>query len=136
MSPSRSVSGSVRSLIRLEGLALAVLAVGLYARSGAGWGQFAALFLVPDLSLLGYLLGPRVGAASYNTLHSTLGPILLGAVALLVSVPGLLPIAFIWAAHVGVDRALGFGLKYQSAFGHTHLGEVALPGRATAPHAA
>jgi Domain of unknown function (DUF4260) len=119
------VVGPVRMTLRLEGLAMFALAVAVYARSGASWGTFAALFLVPDLSFAGYLAGPRVGAISYNTLHSELGPLMLGLATLLgVVSPTLQPLALIWAAHVGIDRALGYGLKYASAFGDTHLGHI------------
>jgi len=127
---SSSVSGSVRFWLRLEGLAAFALAVLLYARLGAGWGRFAALVLVPDLSFAAYLVGPRAGAAAYNTMHSYLGPLALAAAAFAgLLAPSLLPLAFIWMAHVGADRALGYGLKYPSAFGDTHLGRV---GRAQA----
>jgi hypothetical protein len=130
-------TSGVRVTLRLEGLAMFVLATWLYGRSGASWGMFAALFLVPDLSFFGYLAGPRVGALAYNTMHSELGSIALGAASLLGWVaPSLLPIALIWAAHVGVDRALGYGLKYASAFGDTHLGRVGkLAGRVAAADA-
>src|SRR5262245_10191074 len=112
------VSGTVRALLRIEGAAVFLLALLLYAKSGAGWGMFAALILVPDASLLGYLVGPRAGAVAYNTMHSYLGPLFMAALALALA-PGLLPVAFIWGAHVGIDRAMGYGLKYASAFRDT-----------------
>jgi hypothetical protein len=122
--PARA-RGNIAYVLRLEGLALFALSLALYARSGAGWSQFAWLFLVPDISLAGYLLGPARGAAIYNAVHSELGPMLLGAASLLGLLPvAALPLALIWAAHVGFDRALGYGLKYASGFTQTHLGEV------------
>ena len=116
MTNDTAVTGTPRQLLRLEGLAMLVLAIAAYAALGASWGWFAALFLVPDLSLLGYLAGPRVGAWIYNAGHSLIGPALLAAFA-----PAL---AVIWLAHIGFDRALGYGLKYSSAFTATHLGNV------------
>ena len=113
-----------RILLRLEGAALFALSLVMYARSGSGWGTFAAWFLVPDISLAGYLLGPRVGAVTYNTLHSEIGPVLLGMIALSGALPSLLPIALIWASHVGFDRALGYGLKSMHSFSDTHLGPI------------
>jgi len=127
---SPAVAGHVKSLLRLEGLAIFVLATLAYRHAGGSWGLFAALFLVPDLSFAGYLAGPRVGAVAYNAMHSYAGPALLAALALSGLVPGALPIACIWFAHVGVDRALGYGLKYASAFGHTHLGRIGKAARA------
>ncbi len=111
-------------LIRLEGLTAAVLAVWLYAFHGAGWLVFAVLFLVPDLSMLGYLAGPRRGAAAYNLVHTyTTAGILAGA-GLLTHHGIVVACALILAAHIGIDRLLGFGLKYPSAFTDTHLGRL------------
>jgi hypothetical protein len=118
------VVGPVRMLLRLEGLLVFALSVLFYARSGGGWGRFAALFFVPDLSFAGYLLGGRVGAAAYNTMHSYCGPIALFLTSLLAGAPSAAGLALIWAAHVGIDRALGYGLKYGSGFADTHLGPI------------
>jgi hypothetical protein len=97
----------------------------LYARSGASWWLFAALWLAPDLSMLGYLAGPCQGARIYNAIHSYVAPGALALVALLLPGPrAALPIALIWANHIGVDRLLGYGLKYGNGFGFTHLGPV------------
>ena len=119
----KSVSGGVRLLLRLEGLALLAGAAALYGATGAPWWLFALLFLVPDLSMLGYLAGPRIGAAAYNAAHATLGPVALGLIGW-AAAPGLLPFALIWLAHIGFDRVLGYGLKYASGFRDTHLGRI------------
>ena len=121
---SSYVNGSVRGWLRLEALALLALALAAYAHGGYGWGRFFTLLLLPDLSMLGYLVNPRLGATGYNLAHSSLGPIALGAAAILGILPAALPLALIWGAHIGMDRALGYGLKYPTAFGHTHLGRV------------
>jgi len=125
---SPGVAGGVRMMLRAEGVAIFAAAVALFAHAGYSGGLFAALFLVPDLSLLGYLAGPRRGAAIYNAAHSLLGPLSLGIVAVLAA-PAALPYALIWAAHVGFDRALGYGLKYGTAFRHTHLGRIGAAAR-------
>jgi hypothetical protein len=116
------VNRTVRTWLRLEALALFGFALAAYAHGGYGWGRFGSLLLLPDLSMLGYLVNPRVGAACYNAAHSTVGPIALFLAGQLV--PALAPLALIWLAHVGMDRALGYGLKYASGFGDTHLGRV------------
>ena len=120
------VEGRVRTLLRLEGLALLTMALALYAQTGASWTLFAILFLAPDLSFAFYLFGARAGAAAYNAAHSTIGPILLALASRAGTgqTAGLLPLALIWFAHVGFDRALGYGLKYASAFSDTHLGRI------------
>jgi hypothetical protein len=118
-------TSSVTILLRLEGLAIALLTAALYARTGASWWLFAALWIVPDLGLLGYLASPCRGARSYNVLHTYLLPGLLALAALLThaSAP-LIPIALIWANHIGIDRMLGYGLKYAEGFRFTHLGRM------------
>src|SRR5262245_41893589 len=108
---SPGVAGGPRTLLRLAGLLLLGASAFAYAQLGGTWGFFFALLLVPDLSLLGYLAGPRVGALVYNTGHSTIGPALLAAVGWLASAPTVLLVALIWLAHVGMDRAAGYGLK-------------------------
>ncbi|HEY1630575.1 MAG TPA: DUF4260 domain-containing protein [Rhizomicrobium sp.] len=116
--------------MRLEALGLFLGAMALFWRLSGDWKLFAILILVPDLSMAFYVAGPRTGAVAYNTMHSTIGPMVLAAASFLVpQQPLLLPVALIWFAHVGIDRALGFGLKYPSAFGDTHLGRI---GRAAA----
>lgn len=117
------VTGMPRLILRFEGLALLAAAVWAYWLTAASWWLFALLFLAPDVSFVGYLAGPRIGAAVYNAAHSTIGPILLAGASLL-GWPALLPLAIIWAGHVGFDRALGYGLKYPDAFGSTHLGWI------------
>lgn len=121
---SGSADGGVRALLRLEGLALLAGAAALYWRVGGDWKQLAILFLAPDLSFAGYVGGPRIGAAAYNTMHSTALPIALAAAGMALDVTVALQIALIWLAHVGFDRALGYGLKYGDGFGFTHLGRI------------
>lgn len=119
-----NVGGGVRTLLRLEGLAVLALATAAYAEFGAGWDWFALLFLLPDLSFLAYLAGPRAGAAAYNTAHSYAGPLMLLALGILGAMTALLAVALVWCAHIGFDRALGYGLKYASGFRQTHLGPI------------
>jgi len=119
-----AVDGVPRILLRLEGLALAAAAVYAYQRVGGSWWLFACLILVPDVSLLAYLGGTRLGAVAYNALHVTLGPLVCAGLGLLLPSFDLIQVALIWAAHVGIDRALGFGLKYNAGFGFTHLGRI------------
>lgn len=119
-----AVAGGVRTLLRLEALALCAATLVLYARFGHGWRLFAAVFLAPDLSFLGYLAGARVGAVAYNAAHSLVGPLALAVVGLALPGPAL-ALALVWIAHIELDRALGYGLKYADGFALTHLGCLA-----------
>jgi len=98
-------------------LAAAVIA---FHRLGGSWWVFAAFSLAPDLSFIGYVAGPRAGAKVYNSFHTYVAPAALALVGL--RLPSVLPLAAIWVAHIAADRVMGFGLKYPSAFGDTHLG--------------
>ena len=108
----------------MEGLAVAVLSAFLYAHTGASWWLFAALWLTPDLSFFGYMAGPRIGSYCYNAVHSYLLPVALTIVGLWFHQTALLPFALIWFNHIGVDRLLGYGLKYPRGFGSTHLSRL------------
>jgi hypothetical protein len=116
------VRDGVRILLRLEGFGLTLIALALYARIGGTATQFAMLFLAPDVSMLFYAFGARIGAAAYNAAHATLAPLALVAIAAIASRPELVSIALIWLAHIGLDRALGYGLKRTTGFADTHLG--------------
>src|ERR1700722_3918316 len=119
-----AVSGAPRTLLRLEGLTLFAGMTLLYAVWGGSWWVYAILFLAPDLSFAAYLAGPRFGAVIYNAAHSYLAPMALNVAGFATNEPLILSIAMIWLAHIGIDRALGFGLKYNAGFGFTHLGRL------------
>ena len=119
-----TVEGVPRILLRLEGAALAAGAVYVYHRIGANWWLFACLILVPDISMLAYFGGTRLGAIAYNAFHVTPGPLVCAALGFFLPSFDLVSIALIWAAHIGADRALGYGLKYAAGFGFTHLGRI------------
>lgn len=117
-----AVRGMVAGLLRLEGAVAMAFATIAYHRLGGSWWQFGYLFLLPDLSMLGYLANRRIGAWLYNAGHTYGSPALLALASLGLASPRLIVVAAIWAAHIGFDRMLGYGLKYEAAFGATHLG--------------
>lgn len=110
--------------IRLEWAIVAVAAVVFYGSVGVSWWLFAALILAPDLSMLGYLGGPRVGAIAYNAFHILVVPVLLLLAGHLSGNAAAMAFALIWIAHIAVDRALGYGLKLSTGFQDTHLGRI------------
>lgn len=113
---------TIPTLLRLEGLVVLVAGASVYAGLGGGWILFLLLILAPDVSMVGYLADERWGAAAYNAFHTYLAPALLGAVAWWLGDPVPGRIAAVWLSHIGMDRALGFGLKRSAGFRHTHLG--------------
>lgn len=121
---------AARPWLRAEGAAVFILCTVTYAHLGASWGLAAALFLVPDVAMAGYLAGPRVGAISYNLAHSYALAVGLGLLAQVLDQSLLLALALILGAHIGFDRALGYGLKLPDGFHSTHLGPIGRGARA------
>ena len=128
------VANTARLHLHIDGLALLAGSLVAYGIADGSWWLFVALLLVPDVFMLGYLAGPRAGAVVYNAGHSLVWPVLLVAIGLLAaaadaqtlgtSAPLVLRLGLIWAAHIGVDRTLGFGYKYPSGFSDTDIGRA------------
>lgn len=115
---------SVVSALRIEGVAAFAASVTAYWFLGGNWWVFAVLLLAPDLAFLAYTAGARTGAKVYNLAHTYTVPAVLGAVGWFGAIPMLVEIALIWFAHIGADRALGYGLKYPGYDQQTHLGPM------------
>jgi uncharacterized protein DUF4260 len=113
-----------RWLLHLEGASIFALTIILYRAGHFHWWVFALLLLAPDLFMLVYLANPKLGSAAYNLVHTLSVPILLLGIAIVAPLPALEPYALIWLAHIGMDRMLGFGLKYPTQFRDTHLQHV------------
>ena len=111
-------------LLRVEGAVLLALGVLLYWLSGGGWVLLGLLFLAPGLAMLGYVVGVRVGAGVYNVFHTYALPAVLAAYGLVGGSTAAVSLALIWLAHIGMDRMLGYGLKYSGGFKDTHLGRL------------
>ncbi|MEP4038294.1 DUF4260 domain-containing protein [Pseudophaeobacter sp.] len=119
--PKAAAMNYLIPLLRLEGLVIGLAAIAAYATLEQGWTLFAILILAPDLAIAGYAFDRRVGAVAYNTTHSYLGPAAIGAISWYAGwSEATAPIA-IWIAHIGLDRAIGYGLKHSSGFKHTLL---------------
>lgn len=116
------VDGVPKLLLRLEGALVLLAGLAAWSHEGGSWPWFVGLFLVPDLSMLGYLHSPRIGAALYNAGHSYVLPGVLAALAITLGMHALLLAAILWVAHIGFDRLMGYGLKYDTRFVDTHLG--------------
>ena len=111
-------------LLRTEGLVLFCGGLFLYAQTDSSWLLFGLLLLTPDLAMLPYLINPRIGSLSYNLVHTYTLPLTLAIAAYYWHWPLPLALALIWLTHIGMDRVVGYGLKYPDNFKHTHLQEV------------
>ncbi len=106
---------------------VAVAAVAAFVLTDQPWWLLGVLALAPDVGMVGYVFGPRVGAATYNALHVYVGPLALAGAGFWFGVDTALPVALVWIAHIGADRAMGYGLKRTTGFKHTHLSGEAEP---------
>lgn len=104
---------------RIEGLAVGLAGLAALWLLDASLLVVLGLALAPDLSMLGYLAGPRIGARVYNLGHVYVGPLLLGGAGFLLPSDIALVGAVVWASHIGLDRAIGYGLKFPDGFDHT-----------------
>jgi hypothetical protein len=114
----------MKSLLKLEELAEMLLAVVVFAHLPYAWWVLSATFLLPDLSMLGYLAGPRVGAASYNLAHHKALAIAVGIAGWALGLPVVMLAGTVLLFHSAFDRLLGYGLKYTTGFQDTHLGRA------------
>jgi hypothetical protein len=118
-------SAPVAILLKAEALGVVIASLAAFAYLGASWWWFAALVLVPDISAIGYLGGRRVGAWCYDVLHTYVGPTILGVIGYLVHEPMIMAVAAIWFGHIGVDRLIGYGLKFAGSSKDTHMSRAA-----------
>jgi hypothetical protein len=114
-----------RRLLNLEGAAALGFGIVAFAQIDVTWWLFGILLLAPDLSMLTIPLGKRISSFSYNVFHTYASPALLGLVGFLIDEKLPLAIAAIWVCHIGLDRTIGYGLKYAGKeFKETHIQEV------------
>ena len=113
-----------RVLLGVEGAAVGGAAIVLYFWPGYPWWLLLVLALAPDLSFVGYVRGPRVGATVYDVAHTYALPVPLAALGLLADLEIAVQVGLVWIAHIGIDRAVGYGLKYPTRFEDTHLQRV------------
>jgi hypothetical protein len=124
---SASTSGGVvlgrpRHWLRLEAAVLLAGALIAYATTRQHWWLVPVVVLLPDLSMMGYVRGTRVGAIVYNVAHATPAPALVIGLGWWQHRPLILGLGLVWLAHIALDRLMGYGLKYDDHFQHTHLG--------------
>ncbi|MFC5408755.1 DUF4260 domain-containing protein [Larkinella bovis] len=114
----------MKTLLKLEEIAQFLLALVLFNQLPFAWWWFPALLLVPDVSMLGYLINSKIGAYAYNFFHHKAVAILAGATGFLLGNPVLLLMGVMLFAHSALDRMLGYGLKFTTGFQDTHLGRI------------
>ena len=114
----------MKTLLRLEDTAQFLLSIFLFTRLDFAWWWFPALILLPDLSMIGYIINTKTGAALYNLVHHKGLGILIGIAGVIIRNQELMLAGIILFGHSAMDRIFGYGLKYNDDFKHTHLGQI------------
>jgi len=118
------VVGKPRVFLRIEGVVLFIASLFLFSSTHQHWWWVPVLLLVPDVFMVGYARSTQLGALIYNIGHIYLVPMLIALYSWHNHRPLISAIGLIWLAHIGMDRLLGYGLKYDDNFKHTHLGDL------------
>lgn len=113
-----------RLFLKIEGLMVLILSIGYYSINEYSWWLFLLLLLAPDVSMVGYLINHAIGARLYNYLHTYIFSLLFIFIGFFTHQDILIAIGLIWTSHIGMDRALGYGLKYSTSFKDTHLQRI------------
>jgi len=114
----------MKIILRIEEALQLALAIYLFTHLPFDWWTYAVLFLAPDISMLGYLLGPRAGAYSYNFFHHKGIAVIVYLIGAYTSSHVVMFAGLLLFGHSSFDRMLGYGLKYPDSFKHTHLGQI------------
>lgn len=114
----------MKATLKLEELLMFVLGVLAFNQLNFAWWLFLVLFLVPDISMLGYSINPKFGAITYNLFHHKGVAILLYVLGVLFKIEVIELFGVILFSHASFDRILGYGLKYSTSFHDTHLGKI------------
>lgn len=118
------VVATPRRWLRVEGATLLAGSLIAYSTTGQAWWLAPLTLLLPDLTMVAYLGGPRLGSRLYNLGHSTPLPAAIVAIGWWQDKSLLAALGLVWLAHIGLDRLIGYGLKYGDHFRHTHLGRL------------
>lgn len=114
----------MRNLLKLEEAAIFLLAIYLFSTLDFAWWWFPALLFVPDIGMIGYLFNPKIGAFIYNLFHHRLLAASVAFYGLVFENEYWVLAGIILFAHISFDRMMGYGLKFNDSFHHTHLGTV------------
>ena len=114
----------IRLILRAEQVAIFMAGVLLWLANGGAPLLLIPALLAPDLSMIGYLRGPRLGSITYNAVHHLVLALALLGLGWLLTLSWLVLAGAAVLAHVGMDRALGYGLKLPTDFRDTHLGRI------------
>ena len=113
-----------RFLLHIEGAFFLIFSIFMFFYLQGNWILFVILILAPDLAMAGYFKDTKLGSIVYNIFHIYAWPVALVILGIVLDMMILIQLALIWTAHIGMDRMLGYGLKYPTGFKDTHLKRI------------
>jgi len=100
---------------------LSIFALTLFK---AEWWYYLLLPFGPDISMIGYAGGNKMGAFMYNLFHHKGIAIFIFVLGWLMHNDNVQIAGIILFGHSSIDRVLGYGLKLKEGFRYTHLGSL------------
>ena len=114
----------MKNLLKLEELFMFALTIFLFSKLDFAWWWYPVLLLTPDISMIGYLISPQIGAGTYNFIHHKALGISIFVLGIILANQLIQFAGLILFGHSSMDRILGYGLKHSDSFQHTHLGMI------------
>jgi Domain of unknown function (DUF4260) len=124
MATEGTVVAAPHRWLRIEAATLLAGSLIAYSSTHRSWWLVPVILFLPDLFMVGYLGGAHLGAIAYNLAHNTALPTVVVGLGWWQHQSLALAFGLVWLAHIGMDRLMGFGLKYNDNFQHTHLGHL------------
>lgn len=118
----------MKTALKLEELFMFGFSIFLFSKLDYAWWWYPVLLFTPDLSMIGYIVNPRVGAWTYNLVHFKGLGLAMYVLGIALTNPTLQLAGVILFGHSSMDRILDYGLKYPDSFQHTHLGMIGKQG--------
>lgn len=114
----------MKTIIKLEELGMFLFGIFIFNQMNYDWWWFLVLILVPDFSMIGYAFGNNIGAITYNVFHHKGVAVLVYLLGTYLHKNEIQLAGIILFSHSSMDRMLGYGLKYETGFKYTNLGEI------------
>ncbi len=114
----------MKNVLKLEEFGMFIFSFLMFYNLDVSWWWFIILILTPDISMVGYIWGVRIGALIYNLFHHKGIAILLIIIGYYFDEKITMMAGIILFGHSSMDRIFGYGLKYKKGFKFTHLGKI------------
>ena len=118
------VNNMVKAILELESWFIAGASLLAYIYLKGNLGLLIVFFMLPDISMVGYLKNKTMGSIVYNAVHNYALVLALIIAGFILNIKPLIFAGLILSLHICVDRFFGFGLKYRTGFEDTHMQKI------------